>query len=129
MVNLATLTGAMIIALGKNYAGLFSNNDDLSEAILDAAGKTEERVWRMPLDSDFDKQIDSQFADMKNIGGRAGGACTAGQFLQRFVNDVPWGHLDIAGPAMGSGKHEFNRSWGSGYGVRLLNRLVADHYE
>ena len=129
MINLATLTGAIIIALGKNYAGLFSNDDDLSHKIKDASDKTDEKVWRMPLDADFDKQIDSRFADMKNVGGRPGGSCTAGQFLQRFVNDVPWAHLDIAGTAMGSAKHEFNRSWGSGFGVRLLDRLVADHYE
>jgi len=83
----------------------------------------------MPLGPEYDKQIDSQFADMKNTGGRHGGSITAAQFLQRFVDDTPWAHLDIAGTAMGAPKSEINQSWGSGYGVRLLNRLVAEHYE
>ncbi|PCI04479.1 MAG: leucyl aminopeptidase [Hyphomicrobiales bacterium] len=129
MINLATLTGAILVALGKNYAGLFSNNDELAENIYAAGLTTDEKVWRMPLDKEFDKMIDSKFADMKNTGGRYGGSSTAGQFLQRYVEDTPWAHLDIAGTAMGSPKHEFNQSWGSGYGVRLLDRLVSDFYE
>lgn len=129
MINLATLTGAILVALGKNYAGLFSNNNELCENLSAAAEATGEKVWRMPLDSDFDKMIDSKFADVKNAAGRYGGSCTAGQFLQRFVNDVPWAHLDIAGTAMGSPKHEFNQSWGSGYGVRLLDNLVKQFHE
>ncbi|MEZ5791293.1 MAG: leucyl aminopeptidase [Nitratireductor sp.] len=129
MINLATLTGAIMIALGQSHAGLFSNNDELSANLTRAGLDTDERVWRMPMGPDYDKLIDSKFADMKNIGGRFGGSITAAQFLQRFVNDVPWAHLDIAGTAMGSPKNEYSQSWGSGYGVRLLDRLVANDYE
>jgi leucyl aminopeptidase len=129
MVDLATLTGAIIVALGTEYAGLFSNNDELSERLTKVGMETGERVWRMPLGPEYDKQIDSQFADMKNTGTRNGGSITAAQFLQRFVDDTPWAHLDIAGTAMGAPKSEINHSWGSGYGVRLLERLVAEYYE
>jgi leucyl aminopeptidase len=129
MVNLATLTGAIIVALGQEHAGLFSNNDELSERLRAAGEAIGERVWRMPLSPEYDKLIDSKFADVKNTGGRHGGAITAAQFLQRFVEKTPWAHLDIAGTAMGSPQTEINRSWGSGWGVRLLDRLVAEHYE
>src|SRR6201994_4459526 len=129
MVDLATLTGAIMVALGTEYAGLFSNNDELAERLTSVGQATGERVWRMPLGPEYDKQIDSQFADMKNTGNRNGGSITAAQFLQRFVDDTPWAHLDIAGTAMGAPKTEINQSWGSGYGVRLLERLVAEHYE
>jgi leucyl aminopeptidase len=129
MVDLATLTGAIMVALGTEHAGLFCNNDELAERLLKAGLKTGERVWRMPLASEYDKLIDSQFADMKNTGGRHGGSITAAQFLQRFVDGTPWAHLDIAGTAMGAPKTEINQSWGSGFGVRLLERLVADNYE
>jgi leucyl aminopeptidase len=129
MVNLATLTGAIMVALGQEYAGLFSNNDDLSEKIFAAGKSTGERVWRMPLDPAYDKIIDSKFADVKNSGGRFAGSITAAQFLQRFVNDCPWAHLDVAGTAMAANQTEINRSWGPGWGVRLLNQLVSDHYE
>jgi leucyl aminopeptidase len=129
MVDLATLTGAIMVALGTEYAGLFSNNDELAERLTKVGLETGERVWRMPLGPEYDKQIDSQFADMKNTGARHGGSITAAQFLQRFVDDRPWAHLDIAGTAMGAPKSEINQSWGSGYGVRLLERLVAEHYE
>jgi leucyl aminopeptidase len=129
MVDLATLTGAIMVALGTEYAGLFSNNDELSERLTKVGLETGERVWRMPLGPEYDKQIDSQFADMKNTGTRNGGSITAAQFLQRFVDDTPWAHLDIAGTAMGAPKSEINHSWGSGYGVRLLERLVAEYYE
>jgi len=129
MVNLATLTGAILIALGKEHAGLFSNDDKLSEQLADVGLETRERVWRMPLAPEYDKLIDSDIADMKNIGGRLAGSITAGQFLQRFVNDVPWAHLDVAGTAMDAVKSSINQSWGSGWGVRLLDRLVAKHYE
>jgi leucyl aminopeptidase len=129
MINLATLTGAILVALAQENAGLFSNNDELSER-LSAAGKaTGETVWRMPLGPAYDKMIDSKFADMKNSAGRYGGSITAAQFLQRHVNDCPWVHLDIAGTGMSSPSTETNRSWGSGWGVRLLDRLVTDHYE
>jgi leucyl aminopeptidase len=129
MVDLATLTGAIMVALGTEYAGLFSNNDELAERLTKAGFATGERVWRMPLGPEYDKQIDSQFADMKNTGNRHGGSITAAQFLQRFVDKTPWAHLDIAGTAMGASKSEINQSWGSGFGVRLLDRLVADYYE
>ena len=118
-----------MVALGTEHAGLFANNDDLAEKLLKAGQETGEKVWRMPLGPEYDKLIDSQFADMKNTGGRHGGSITAAQFLQRFVNDTPWAHLDIAGTAMGAPKSEVNQSWGSGYGVRLLDRLVWDCYE
>jgi leucyl aminopeptidase len=129
MVDLATLTGAIMVALGTEYAGMFSNNDELAERLSKVGLETGERVWRMPLGPEYDKQIDSQFADMKNTGTRNGGSITAAQFLQRFVDDTPWAHLDIAGTAMGAPKTDINHSWGSGYGVRLLERLVAEYYE
>ena len=129
MVDLATLTGAIMVALGTEYAGLFSNNDELAERLTKVGLATGEKVWRMPLGPEYDKQIDSQFADMKNTGVRHGGSITAAQFLQRFVDNTPWAHLDIAGTAMGAPKSEINQSWGSGFGVRLLERLVAEYYE
>ena len=129
MIDLATLTGAIMVALGTEYAGMFSNNDELAERLSKIGTETGERVWRMPLGPEYDKQIDSQFADMKNTGGRHGGSITAAQFLQRFVDNTPWAHLDVAGTAMGAPKTDINRSWGSGYGVRLLDRLVAEYYE
>jgi leucyl aminopeptidase len=129
MINLATLTGAILVALGSEYAGLFSNNDELSERLHALGQKTGEKVWRLPLAKEYDKLIDSDIADMKNIGGRFAGSITAGQFLQRFVNDTAWAHLDIAGTAMDSPKTAINQSWSSGWGVRLLNELVAEHYE
>jgi len=129
MIDLATLTGAIMVALGTEHAGLFSNNDELADRLIQAGQETGEKVWRMPLGPEYDKLIDSQFADMKNTGSRHGGSITAAQFLQRFVNDTPWAHLDIAGTAMGAPKSEINQSWGSGYGVRLLDRLVWDCYE
>ncbi len=129
IVDLATLTGAIMVALGKEYAGLFSNNDRLSEELSRAGEATGEKVWRMPLAKAYDKLIDSRFADMKNTGGRHGGSITAAQFLLRFIKDTPWAHLDIAGTAMDSGRSDINQSWGSGWGVRLLDRLVSDNYE
>ena len=129
MVDLATLTGAIMVALGQQQAGLFSNDDELSGRLTAAGLTTQERVWRMPLGADYDKLIDSKIADVKNIGGRYGGSITAAQFLQRFVKETPWAHLDIAGTAMGSPANEINQSWGSGFGVRLLDRFVRDHYE
>ncbi len=129
MIDLATLTGAIMVALGQHHAGLFSNDDELAARLTQAGTATQERLWRMPLGKDYDKLLDSKNADMKNIGGRYGGAITAAQFLQRYVKDTPWAHLDIAGTAMAAPASEVNRSWGSGFGVRLLDRLVRDHYE
>ena len=131
MVDLATLTGAIVVALGHENAGLFCNDDKLADRLLQAGRETGELVWRMPLAPEYDKQIDSRFADMKNTGnGRWAGAITAAQFLQRFVADkTPWAHLDIAGTGFDSRQSDINRSWGSGWGVRLLDRLVSEYYE
>jgi len=129
MINLATLTGAIVVALGQEYAGMFSNDDKLTERLSKAGEATGERVWRMPLGREYDKMIDSNFADMKNTGGRGAGSITAAQFLQRFVDKTPWVHLDIAGTALNSPQNDINKSWSAGWGVRLLERLVADHYE
>jgi len=129
MIDLATLTGAIMVALGHEHAGLFTNNDELSSRLLAAGEATGEQVWRMPLAPEYDKLIDSKVADMKNTGGRHGGAITAAQLLARFVGKTPWAHLDIAGTAMASPQNEINRSWSSGWGVRLLDHLVAEHYE
>jgi leucyl aminopeptidase len=129
MINLATLTGAILVALAQEYAGIFSNNDELAERLFKSGEATGEKVWRLPLAPEYDKMMDSKVADMKNAGGRYGGSITAAQFIQRFVNNVPWVHIDIAGTAMGSPSSEINKGWASGYGVRLLNHLVAAHYE
>jgi leucyl aminopeptidase len=130
MVDLATLTGAIIVAIGHEYAGMFANDDQLAKRLSAAGEETGEFVWRMPLAKEYDKLIDSKFADMKNTGGRFGGAITAAQFIKRFVDDkTPWAHLDIAGTGFDSRQNEINKSWGSGWGVRLLDRLVADYYE
>jgi len=130
MVDLATLTGAIIIALGNDYAGLFSNNDELSENLL-AASKTEgEPLWRLPLPPQYDKNIDSMIADMKNTGGRPGGSITAAMFIQRFVNGLPWAHLDIASTAWKKPSTVPTIPDGAtGFGVRLLNRMVEEKYE
>jgi leucyl aminopeptidase len=130
IVDLATLTGAIMVALGTDYAGMFATDDALADALSKAGEATGEKVWRMPLGPAYDKMIESKFADIKNTGGRYGGSITAAQFLKRFVDDgVAWAHLDIAGTAMGSPQTEINRSWASGWGVRILDRLVADNYE
>ncbi|MCI0599631.1 MAG: leucyl aminopeptidase [Beijerinckiaceae bacterium] len=129
IVDLATLTGAILVALGQEHAGLFTNDDELSERLIAAGKATGEKLWRLPLGAAYDKLIDSKVADMKNTGGRHAGSITAAQFLQRFVNGTAWAHLDIAGTGMGSPSSEVNQSWGSGFGVRLLDRFVADHYE
>ncbi len=130
VINLATLTGAVMVALGKEHAGLFSNNNELAAWLTDAGYATGEKLWRLPLGPKYDKMIDSKVADIKNTGGRWGGSISAAQFLQRFIKEgTPWAHLDIAGTAMASVDSEINRSWGSGFGVRLLDQLVRDHYE
>jgi leucyl aminopeptidase len=129
MVDLATLTGAIIIALGHEYAGLFSNDDELADKLKAAGQATGEKVWRMPLGEEYDKAIKSDAADMKNVGDRAAGSITAAQFLQRFINDTPWVHLDIAGMAWANKDSPTAPKGGTGYGVRLLDRLVADNYE
>jgi leucyl aminopeptidase len=129
MVDLATLTGAIIIALGHEHAGLFSNDDALSQRITAAGSVVGEKCWRMPLGEAYDKQIKSDIADMKNVGGRPGGSITAAQFLQRFTNGKPWAHLDIAGTAW-SGKDSATIPKGAtAFGVRLLDRLVQEMAE
>ena len=131
IVDLATLTGAIIVSLGSEYAGLFSNDDKLSKQLFDAGMKVEEKVWRMPLHKNYDKLINSKNADMQNINYQGGaGSTTAAQFLQRFIlNKTPWAHLDIAGMAFSKYNGALN-SWGAtGFGVRLLNKLIEDNYE
>ena len=131
MIDLATLTGAIIVSLGSEYAGLFSNNDKLSKQLLEVSEKVDEKLWRMPLHKNFDKLIDSKNADMQNINYVGGaGSTTAAQFLQRFIlNKTPWAHLDIAGMAFSKYGGALNSGGATGYGVRLLNQLIEDHYE
>jgi leucyl aminopeptidase len=129
MVDLATLTGAIVIALGHENAGLFANSDELAERIAAAGRATGERCWRLPLSEGYDKAIVSEIADMKNVGDRAAGSITAAQFLQRFVNDVPWAHIDIAGMAWSKKDQGTVPKGATAFGVRLLDRFVADNYE
>ena len=124
MVDLATLTGAIIVSLGKEYAGLFTNSDDLSEQLLQSGGRTDEPLWRMPLGKGYHKQLKSHIADMKNIGGPAGGSITAACFLEKFIEDTPWAHLDIAGKAWSDKDTATVPKGGTGFGVRLLCDLV-----
>jgi leucyl aminopeptidase len=130
MIDLATLTGAIIIGLGHEMAGVFSNSDILSKQFISAATAEGEGAWRMPLGQAYDKQLKSRIADMKNVGGRAASSITAGQFLKRFVKDnTPWAHLDIAGVASIAQESAFSPKGATGWGVRALNRMIADHYE
>ncbi len=130
MINLATLTGAIIIGLGHHNAGVFSNDDTLCQRFLDAADAEGEGAWRMPMGPAYDKQLKSNVADMSNVGGRPAGSITAAQFLKRFVKeDVPWIHLDIAGVASVKEETTFAPRGATGWGVRALDRLIAGHYE
>jgi leucyl aminopeptidase len=130
MINLATLTGAVIVALGHEHAGVFSNNDDLCNAFLKAAEAEEEGAWRLPLGDGYDELIKSGVADIKNSAGRQAGSITAAQFLQRFVKkETPWIHLDIAGMASVKKETAFAPKGASGWGVRALDRLIRDKYE
>ena len=131
IIDLATLTGAIIVSLGSEYAGLFSNDDKLSKQLIQAGEIVEEKVWRMPLNKNFDKLINSKNADMQNINYIGGaGSITAAQFLQRFIlNKTPWAHLDIAGMAFSKYGGALNSGGATGYGVRLLNKLIEDYYE
>jgi leucyl aminopeptidase len=129
MIDLATLTGAMIVALGHEYAGMFSNDDALAQKLAAAGNDVNEKVWRFPLHEEYDKLIRSDIADMKNIGGRPAGSISAAQFIQRFVNKKPWVHLDIAGMAWSSKTTACVPKGATAFGVRLLDRLVAEHYE
>ncbi|MBV9654229.1 MAG: leucyl aminopeptidase [Acetobacteraceae bacterium] len=129
MVDLATLTGAIIVSLGHEYAGMFSNDDELAARLTEAGAGTGEKVWRQPMHENYDKQIRSEIADMKNIGGRQGGAIIGAQFLGRFVDTRPWAHLDIAGVAWATKADARTPKGATAWGVRLLDRLVATHYE
>ena len=130
IIDLATLTGAIIVALGEEYAGLFSNNDELSKKLYEAGEKVNEKVWRLPLHKNYDKLMDSSIADIQNINYSGGaGSITAAQFLQRFIEKTPWAHLDIAGMAFSKKAANLNPGGATGFGVRLLNQLIEDHYE
>jgi len=131
MIDLATLTGAIIVTLGSEYCGLFTPDDDLAKEILEASETSTDLAWRLPLSDNYDKLLNSPNADMKNIGGRAAGSITAAQFLKRFVGKkTPWAHLDIAGTGMKNGsKDPREPTFGTGFGVRLLNRWIADNHE
>jgi leucyl aminopeptidase len=130
MIDLATLTGAIIVALGHEYAGLFANNEELANRLINAGKAVGEKLWRLPLGDSYDKDIDSDAADVKNIGSnRAAGSTIGAQFIQRFVNDVPWAHLDIAGVAWSKKDAPTVPKGATAFGVRLLDRLVADYYE
>lgn len=130
IVDLATLTGAMVISLGHEYAGMFANDDELAAKLLEAGDASGNKLWRFPLSPAYDKLIDSPIADMKNIGPREGGSITAAQFLKRYVNEgVAWAHLDIAGMAWGDKDGPVWAKGATGYGVRLLDRYIADNHE
>ena len=124
-------SGAIMVALGQHYAGLFCNDNKLAETLYQSGQDTNEKVWRMPLHDDFDKELNSPFVDLKNIGtGRYGGSITAAQFLKRFVpKDVKWAHLDIAGVTWSKKGTNFSRAGGTGFGVRLLDEFVKKYYE
>ena len=129
MIDLATLTGAIIVALGNEQAGVFSSDDKLAERLSKSGKNVGELIWRLPISADYDKLINSDIADMKNIGGRGAGSITAAQFLQRFTNGVPWAHLDIAGVTWSGKSKPTVPKGGTGFGVRLLDDFVAENYE
>ncbi len=129
MIDLATLTGAIIVSLGHEHAGLFANDDALALKLQTSGSAWGEKLWRMPLGDGYDKMLRSEIADMKNVGGRPGGASSAACFIQRFVNGVPWAHLDIAGTAWSTKDAPTVPKGATAFGVRLLDRLVAEHYE
>ncbi len=130
MIDLATLTGAIIISLGHEYGGCFSNDDGLTEQLMDAGKESGDRLWRMPLGKAYDKLLDSPIADMKTVGPREAGSITAAQYLQRFVQDgVKWAHLDIAGTVWIKSSSNLHDKGATGFGVRLLDRFIADNYE
>jgi leucyl aminopeptidase len=130
IVDLATLTGAMIVSLGNEYGGLFSNDDGLADKLLKAGEASGDKMWRFPLGDAYDKLIDSPIADMKNVGPRFGGSITAAQFIKRFVEDgVKWAHLDIAGMVWSSKAGTTHDKGATGFGVRILDRFVADNLE
>jgi leucyl aminopeptidase len=130
MVDLATLTGAIVVALGKDLAGLYCTDEALAANLLAASKASDDVLWRMPLHAPYDKLIDSQVADMKNVGPRPGGSITAAMFIKRFTNGLPWAHIDMATTAWKTGSTvATSPSGATGFGVRLLDRLSADFYE
>ena len=129
MIDLATLTGAITVSLGSKFAGLFSNDEGLVQKLREAGEESKEQVWQLPLDERYDRNIDSRVADMQNLGSHGAGSITAAQFLQRFVNKVPWAHLDIAGTAWTDEPHMFSGKNPTGFGVRLLNTFIHKFYE
>jgi leucyl aminopeptidase len=130
VIDLATLTGAIIATLANEYAGIFANDDDLADKLIAAGKGSGDKLWRLPLGSVYDKMIDSPIADMKNVGARFGGSITAAQFLKRFINKgTPWAHLDIAGMVWADKPGATWDKGATGYGVRLLDRYVRDHLE
>ncbi|MDE0780093.1 MAG: leucyl aminopeptidase [Alphaproteobacteria bacterium] len=129
MIDFATLTGAIMVALGREYAGLYANDDALAEKIVEAGQTVGEKIWRMPLDETFDKQINTPRADMKNVGPRWGGSITAAQFLQRFISDVPWAHMDIAGVAWSDKELPLMEKGAAGFAVRAMDQFVRENYE
>jgi leucyl aminopeptidase len=130
IIDLATLTGAILISLGKDFAGLFSNNDKLAESLTKAGNDSGDRLWRMPMGESYDRQIDSPIADMKNVGPREGGSITAAQFIQRYIeNGTDWAHIDMAGMAWSDKATNTYDKGATGYGVRLLDQYVADVLE
>lgn len=129
MIDLATLTGAIIVALGSEQAGVFSSDDKLAKQLLESGKNVAELLWQLPISAEYDKMINSDIADMKNIGGRGAGSITAAQFLQRFTNGVPWAHLDIAGVTWSSKSKPTVPKGGTGFGVRLLDNFVSENYE
>ena len=126
MINLATLTGACIVALGNELAGLFSNDDELAGRLMACGRDAGEGLWRLPLAAEYREDIKSNVADIKNVGGGSAGAITAALFLQEFVGEVPWAHLDIAGPAFASKEHFTHPKGGTGFGVRTLLNLLSE---
>jgi leucyl aminopeptidase len=130
IIDLATLTGAILISLGHEYAGLFTPDDELAEKLLKAANESGDKLWRMPLAEAFDRLIDSPIADVKNVGPREGGSITAAQFIKRFIDDdVKWAHLDIAGMAWSDKPSNTFDKGATGFGVRLIDQFVADNLE
>jgi leucyl aminopeptidase len=130
IIDLATLTGAILISLGHEYAGLFTPDDELADKLLKAASESGDKLWRMPLAEPFDRLIDSPIADVKNVGPREGGSITAAQFIKRFIDDdVKWAHLDIAGMAWSDKPSSTFDKGATGFGVRLIDQFVADNLE
>ena len=126
IIDLATLTGACMVALGEDYAAIFSDDEKLVKGLTEAGSVEGERLWRLPLAPEYKKKLNSKVADVKNIGGRYAGAITAGLFLQHFVAKTSWAHLDIAGPAFGASGRDYIQPGASGFGVRLLSRFVLN---